>query len=259
MKKLLMPLFALNLCIHCCAEKSNSKTILVVFAHPDDETSIGPLLVKYGKTDRIYLIVVTDGRLGTKPGFPTGDTLVKLRQTESECACKIMGVEAPIFLGFPDGFDANNDVGKYLEQSKQLKEALTDKIEQLKPDIIITFGPDGDTGHPDHRMVSDMITEVILRNGWVNKIPLYYLGWLKKDDEKFKIVGGLNTVDPKYLNVAIKFSEEDEQIAMKALECDKSQFSPEEIKEWRAIEKKDTSNTLYFRQLSVFSQKKTSF
>jgi LmbE family N-acetylglucosaminyl deacetylase len=258
MKRLLISLFALSVCFNCCAEKSKGKTILVVFAHPDDETSIGPLLVKYSKADKIYLIIVTDGRLGTKPGFPTGDTLVRLRQTESECACKLMGIEPPIFLGFPDGFNTNNDVARYLEQSKQLKEELTKKIEELKPDIIITFGPDGDTGHPDHRMVSDMTTEVILREGWADKIPLYYLGWLKKDDEKFRIVGGLNTVDPKYLNVAIKFSEEDEQIAMRALECDKSQFSPEEIKEWQAIEKKDTSNTLYFRQLSVSSQKKTS-
>jgi LmbE family N-acetylglucosaminyl deacetylase len=259
MKRLLISLFALGVCFNSWAEKSKSKTILVVFAHPDDETSIGPLLVKYGKADKIYLIIVTDGRLGTKPGFPTGDTLVKLRQTESECACKIMGIEPPIFLGFSDGFDTRNGVASYLEQSKKLKEALTKKIQELKPDIIITFGPDGDTGHPDHRMVSDMTTEVILREGWADKIPLYYLGWLKKDDEKFKIVGGLNTVDPKYLNVAIKFSEEDEQIAMRALECDKSQFSPEEIKEWQAIEKNDTSNTLYFRQLSVSSQKKTSF
>lgn len=259
MKTLLISLFALIVSFNSFAEKSKSKTILVVFAHPDDETSIGPLLVKYGKTDKIYLIIVTDGRLGTKPGFPTGDSLAKLRQTESECACKIMGSEPPIFLGFPDGFNTNKDIGQYLEQSKQLKATLTKKIEELKPDIIITFGPDGDTGHPDHRMVSDMTTEVILREGWADKIPLYYLGWLKKDDEKFKIAGGLNTVDPKYLNVAIKFSEEDEQIAMRALACDKSQFSPEEIEEWQAIEKRDTSNTLYFRQLIVPSQKKTSF
>jgi LmbE family N-acetylglucosaminyl deacetylase len=259
MKRLLISLFALSVCFNSYAEKTKSKTILIVFAHPDDETSIGPLLVKYGKADKIYLIIATDGRLGTNPGFPTGDTLVKLRQTESECACKIMGIEPPIFLGFPDGFDTRNGVGRYLDQSKQLKEELTKKIEELKPDIIITFGPDGDTGHPDHRMISDMTTEVILREGWADKIALYYLGWIKKDDEKFRIVGGLNTVDPKYLNVAIKFSEEDEQIAMRAIECDKSQFSPDEIKEWQAIEKKDTSNTLYFRQLSVSSQKKTSF
>src|SRR5215831_16017240 len=125
MKKLLIFLFSVSACFSSFAEKSKSKTILVVLAHPDDETSIGPLLVKYGKANKIYLIIVTDGRLGTRPGFPIGDTLVKLRQTESECACKIMGIEPPMFFGFPDGFDTNNDIARYLEQSKQLKEELT--------------------------------------------------------------------------------------------------------------------------------------
>lgn len=259
MKKLLIAIFTISTCFSSCKEAPKIKRILAVFAHPDDEAAIGQLLVKYGRSAKVYLIIATDGRLGVKPGFPTGDTLAKLRQTETECACTIMGIEPPIFLGFPDGFDTRNGVGVYMDQSKQLKEMLTKKIKEIDPDMIITFGPDGDTGHSDHRMASNMTTEIILKEGWVEKHPLYYLGWTKKDDEKFKLIGGLNTVDPKYLNVAVTYSEEDEQAAMKALECYKSQLTAEEIKEWQEVERKDASNIFHFRQLAVSAENRMNF
>jgi len=240
-------------------DEIKNKVILAVFAHPDDEAAIGQLLVKYSKTNKIYLIILTDGRSGIKPGFPSGDTLVKLRQTESECACKIMGVQPPIFLGFTDGFDTRNGVGLYMKQSYLLKQKLTEKIKELKPDLIITFGPDGDTGHSDHRMSSNMVTEIILKEGWVDTFPLYYLGWTKKDDIKFKVIGGLNTVDPKYLNVTIKYTNEDEEQALKALDCYKSQLSPQEIAEWKDVERKDSLNTFSFRQLTVPVKQKSNF
>ena len=240
-------------------DEIKNKVILAAFAHPDDEAAIGQLLVKYSKTNKIYLIILTDGRSGIKPGFPSGDTLVKLRQTESECACKIMGVQPPIFLGFTDGFDTRNGVGLYMKQSYLLKQKLTEKIKELKPDLIITFGPDGDTGHSDHRMSSNMVTEIILKEGWVDTFPLYYLGWTKKDDIKFKVIGGLNTVDPKYLNVTIKYTNEDEEQALKALDCYKSQLSPQEITEWKDVERKDSLNTFSFRQLIVPTKQKSNF
>ncbi len=236
-----------------------SKVILAVFAHPDDEAAIGQLLVKYSKTNKIYLIILTDGKLGIKPGFPSGDTLTKLRQTESECACEILGLQKPIFLGFADGFDTRDGVGLYMEQSQLLKQKLTEKIKELNPDLIITFGPDGDTGHSDHRMSSNIVTEIILKEGWVDKFPLYYLGWTKKDDIKFKVIGGLNTVDSKYLNISIKYTNQEEEQALKALDCYKSQFSPQEISEWKDVERKDSSNTFRFRQLIVSAKQETDF
>jgi LmbE family N-acetylglucosaminyl deacetylase len=240
-------------------DEMKNKVILAVFAHPDDEAAIGQLLVKYGRTNKIYLVILTDGRFGIKPGFPGGDTLVKLRQTETECACKIMGLQPPVFLGFTDGFDTRNGVGMYMKQSRLLKQRLTEQIKELKPDLIITFGPDGDTGHSDHRMTSNMVTEIILKEGWVETFPLYYLGWTNKDDIKFKVIGGLNTVDPKYLNVTIKYSNEDEEQALKALDCYKSQLSPQEIMEWKDVERKDSLNTFSFRQLTVPVKPKADF
>ena len=101
--------------------------------------------------------------------------------------------------------------------------------------------------------------EIILKEGWVDKFPLYYLGWTKKDDAKFKLIGGLNTVDPKYLNILIRYTDKEEEQALRALDCYKSQLSPQEISEWKDLERKDTSNTFRFRQLVVSAKQKTDF
>ena len=239
--------------------EQKQKVILAVLAHPDDEGAIAQLLTKYSKESKVYIIIATDGRNGTKPGFPTGDTLVKLRQSESECACKHMGTQPPIFLGFTDGFDTRDGVGVYLDQSKKLKEILSQKINEINPDFIITFGPDGDTGHSDHRMISNMTTEVILKEGWAKKFPLYYIAWTKRDNEKFKMIGGLNTVHPSYINVSITYSDEDEQKALQAIGCYKSQLSKEEMDEWIDVETKDTINVFNFRKLLVSANRKNNF
>ena len=239
--------------------EQKQKVILGVFAHPDDEAAIAQLLTKYGETHRVYIIIATDGRYGIKPGFPVGDTLVRIREAESTCACKRMGIEPPIFLGFTDGFDTRMGVGRYLHQSKELKIKLTKKIQELNPDVIITFGPDGDTGHSDHRMISNLTTEIILKEGWADKYPLYYIAWKESDDEKFKMIGGLNTVDSRYLNVSISYSDADEQKAMKAIWCYESQLSKDEMREWVDLESKDKANVFQFRRLTVSKTRQSHF
>ncbi len=241
------------------AIEQKQKVMLAIFAHPDDEVAIAQLLTKYSKSHKVYIMIATDGRYGIKPGFPTGDTLVKIREAESTCACQRMGIEPPIFLGYTDGFDTRIGVGNYFGQSKELKTKLTEKIKQLNPDIIITFGPDGDTGHSDHRMISNMTTEIILKEKWVERYPTYYISWTKREDEKFKMIGGLNTVDSSYINVTIKYSDEEEQKALQAIWCYNSQLSQEEMKEWVETEKRDATNVLHFRKLTVAKTRRADF
>ncbi|GAA4333922.1 PIG-L family deacetylase [Flaviaesturariibacter amylovorans] len=235
------------------------RTILAVFAHPDDEGAIAPLLRKYSREGKVHLIIATDGRLGTKPGFPTGDTLVRLRESETECACRLLGVQPPVFLRYPDGFDTRIGVGNYFGKSKELRAKLTEKIREIDPDLILTFGPDGDTGHSDHRMISNLCTEIILKEGWVKRYPLYYLGWTRRDDDKFNGLLGLNTVDTNYLNVTIRYSDRDEQEALRAVHCYKSQLSQEEMALWIKVEQGDPANLFRFRQLTVPSARKEEF
>lgn len=245
------------------SEKMKNKTILAILAHPDDETAVGTILSKYGEQNKVYLIIAADGRYGVTEhaGIPAGDTLAQVRELETICSCKKLGIEPPIFLKLHDGFGLVDGIGSYFDQIAQLKVALKEKIEELKPDIIISFGPDGDTGHPDHRAISNITTEVILREGWYEKYQLFYIGWLK--DKLVDMPGEqkdeLNYVDEKYLNVRIKYSASDKEKLFESLRCYKSQFSDKEMTDWIKAEQTDSVNTFYFRQLQTELKQRTEF
>ena len=243
---------------------NKSRVIMVVLAHPDDEAALGHVLAKYAsQQDKVFLVLACDGRYGVEEhaGIPAGDTLALVRKKESQCACSKLGIEPPIFLGLHDGLGLVTGLGDYFDQTKELKEKIKKQIEEINPDLIITFGPDGDTGHPDHRGISNITTEVILREGWYEKYPLYYIGWLKE-----KIVSipqgqmtSLNYVDKKYLNIRIKFSEADRHKLFESLKCYKSQLTETDVNEWINAELKDTSFTFYFRRFITDAKENTDF
>ncbi len=230
------------------------KTVMAIFAHPDDETTVGPVLAKYALISDVHLVVATDGRYGINDhsGIPAGDSLVVIRKKETACACAELGINPPHFLEAKDGLGLNGKHNFYM-QAAALKERIHAKIEELKPDVILTFGPDGDTGHPDHRMVGLFTTEILLRENWANAIDLYHFGWTKEQTKKFPKDWGLGYVNPNYLNTTIHFSPEEEEKAFSSLQCHKSQFSKEAFAEWIAAERADTTNVLYFRKFALDS------
>ncbi len=245
--------------------RTNSKVIMAILAHPDDESAVAQILAKYASEgNKVYLVVACDGRYGVEEhaGIPPGDSLVKIRQNESICASKVLGIMPPIFLGLHDGLGLVSGLDEYFKQIKQLKEKIKQQIAKIKPDIIITFGPDGDTGHPDHRSVGDITTEVILREkGWYEKYPLYYIGWLK--DKIVALPQGqmtsLNYVDKRYLNVRVKFNKADQKKLFQSLSCYKSQLTEAEVEKWKEAELKDTTFTFYFRQFLTSTKIKSGF
>jgi LmbE family N-acetylglucosaminyl deacetylase len=248
---------------HSQKQTKKQKVILAILAHPDDETAMAQVLAKYAKENKVYLIIATDGRYGVRDhaGIPAGDSLAEVRKKETSCASKILGLQPPIFFGFHDGMGIATNIGEFHKQTDALAEKVKQTIEELNPDIVISFGPDGDTGHSDHRHIGAITTQVILKEGWVKKYPLYFLAWSQKDSDKLKAsIGlGLNTVSAKYFNLQIKFSQKDEDVALSSLDCYESQLTPKEIEEWKAMEIKDKKNTLYFRRLSVSKERKDSF
>ncbi len=231
------------------------KTIMAIFAHPDDETCIGPVLAKYALISDVHLVVATDGRYGINDhsGIPAGDSLVVVRKKETVCACEKLGINPPHFLEAKDGLGLNGN-HKFYKEAAQLKEQIRTKIEALKPDVIIPFGPDGDTGHPDHRMVGLFTTEILLRENWANDIDLYHFGWTKEQTKKFPENWGLGNVHPNYPSTEIYFSQEEEEKAFISMQCHVSQFSKEVFSEWIQAERADTTNVLYFRKFALDSK-----
>ncbi|MFT5887177.1 MAG: LmbE family N-acetylglucosaminyl deacetylase [Arcticibacterium sp.] len=255
-KYIFLVLLCSSFLLACQTEKTPER-ILAIFAHPDDETTIGPVLAKYAQTDSVYLLIATDGQFGVTEhaGIPAGDSLVAIRKLEAECSCRSLGIHAPIILNKQDGLGLNGQ-GDFYKQVTELKVNLLEEIQRIKPTKIITFGAEGDTGHPDHRMVGNLTTEVLLQEGLIHDIDLYYFGWIKAQSEKYSW-WELNYVHESGLDRQISYSENDKQKAIASINCYESQFSPEEINRWVLAENKDKSNQLFFRKFIV-DQKKHS-
>jgi N-acetylglucosamine malate deacetylase 2 len=253
MKKFMLLLFVSLTTTHCFAMPAKGKKIMVILAHPDDETAMAQLLYKWSKQHIVYLVIATDGRYGVRFGNKPGDELAEKREKETECACTILNIQPPIFLKFHEDLGMFKGIGEYHKQSEALALKIKEQILLINPDVIFTFGPDGDTGHFMHRQISNSVTEVILKEGWAEKYSLFYVAWTEKDSEKMKASQGLtlNTVNTKYFNLNESFSQQEEDVALQILECYKTQLSADEMNAWKLAEINDRSNNLNFRKMMV--------
>src|SRR6266481_7379832 len=88
------------------AHSQNTQRIVAVFAHPDDERVIGPLLSRLAREGReTHLVIATDGSKGVRDfaHIPAGPTLAAARTKEANCAANRLGVRQLHLLGLPDG------------------------------------------------------------------------------------------------------------------------------------------------------------
>jgi len=137
----------------------NSRSILAVFAHPDDEAfGTGGSLAHYAAQGvHVALVCATRGEVGeiSDPALATADTLGEGREGELRCAAESMGVQQVIFLGYRDsgmvGTTENHDPLAFINAPAEVVvRQLVSIIRENKPQIIVTFEPNGGYGHPDH-------------------------------------------------------------------------------------------------------------
>ena len=240
---------------------SAQKKILAIFAHPDDETTITPVLAEYASMGYdVTVVISTDGRYGvTKHAdIPAGDSLIAIRKKEIECSCNAIGINPPILLNAHDGLKGLEGVGAQFGQFQYLENEFNRIIKEIVPDIIITMGPEGDSGHPDHRIVSAIVTQLYLSNDWSKNVDLYYCGWSEKQASKYGD-WNLHATLSEYLNTKISYSAESEQKHFDAIQCYKSQYSDKEMKNWISLETEDDNKQLYFRRVLTSGKVKTTF
>ncbi len=253
--RILLSAFLILVCpLHLHAQAKEK--LLVIVAHPDDESAMAEVLVKYSKLNNtVQVIIATDGRDGTRvTNIPAGDSLGNIRKEESRCACRKMNIEPPIFLGIPR-LDTRHGVATYFANHKRLLELLKQQIVAFDPDYIITFGPDGDTHHAEHIVIGAAVTELLLMEGWVERYPLYFFAWNHDQGKRFD----LGYVNEKYLSVSIAYSQEDEDAALEIMPCYQTQFTPDEIRQDRESKLNDKTNILNFRRFAVAREKKKTF
>jgi LmbE family N-acetylglucosaminyl deacetylase len=225
--------------------KPAHKTFMMIVAHPDDENIIGGVLARLAREGHdVRLVIATDGKYSPlATSIPEGDALGAVRRDESRCAAKALGIPPPVFLSI-DRLDTRNGVRPYLDGRKKFLALLSEQLATVRPDVLLTFGPDGEYGHPEHIVASAALTELLLRDGLVEQYPLYYLAWQREqvlDDDS------LSFADPAYLGAVARFSDEDERKSFEAGRCYASQFTPQEMDEM-VKGASAAENVVYFRR-----------
>ena len=136
-------------------------TVLTVWAHPDDEAYLvgGLLALLTDAGQRAVCVTATRGEAADPDARPAERTaLAALRTEELESALAVLGVTEHHWLDQPDGgcadVDPTGPVGR-----------LVALLDDIRPDTVLTFGPDGFTGHPDHRTVSAWVDRALRGSG----------------------------------------------------------------------------------------------
>lgn len=129
-------------------------TLQGVWAHPDDEAFLSAALMACvrDRGARVVVATATRGEQGTAdPAAWPPDRLAALREDELRRSLAAVDLHEHRWLGHRDGSLPHLSRVRAVEQVAGL-------IEEVRPDTIVTFGPDGMTGHDDHRAVSSWVT-----------------------------------------------------------------------------------------------------
>jgi len=165
--------------------------LLAVLAHPDDESlGVGGTLARYAAEGvDVFLLTATRGEGGRYRGYRPGEpdhpgaaALAAIRERELRAAAATLGVREVALLDYRD---------QHLDRAdaREAVAAIAEHVRRVRPDVVVTFGPDGAYGHPDHIAICQFTTAALVAaatsaidgNGQgtashaVSK--LYYIAW----------------------------------------------------------------------------------
>jgi LmbE family N-acetylglucosaminyl deacetylase len=166
--------------------------LMAVLAHPDDESlGVGGTLAKYASEGvEVFLLTATRGESGRFRGHRPGDdrhpgaaALAEIREQELRTAASVLGVREVSVLDYHDQKLDRADPRAAIAQ-------VVAQLRRVRPDVVVTFGPDGAYGHPDHIAISQFTTAAIVAaadpafvvDGAAAPPPhsvakLYYMAW----------------------------------------------------------------------------------
>jgi LmbE family N-acetylglucosaminyl deacetylase len=136
------------------------ETVLAVFAHPDDETyGPGATLARLGAEGAaVRLITMTRGESATMGDSPlySPEFLAATRVKELQCACRALGISRHETLDFPDK-------GLAAVPEEDLAAPVLAALLESRPRLVITFHPEGISGHEDHKTVTRIVRGALSR------------------------------------------------------------------------------------------------
>lgn len=190
-------------------------SIAIVVAHPDDESfgAAGTASLYSARGVAVDLVCATRGEKGERLGVSPEADLGAVREKELRAAAAVMGLRDIYLLGYIDQQlkDVNQDV---------LTERIADILLKTRATVVITFGPDGVTGHEDHIAVGKAATRAFEKisdgHDWLKK--LYWFTWpessgsevaTRPDDEITTVIDIRGFLDRKVQAIAAHRSQPD--------------------------------------------------
>jgi LmbE family N-acetylglucosaminyl deacetylase len=115
----------------------------------------------------------------------------------------------------------------------RITQRIAEELGRLRPDAVVTWGPDGGTGHPDHRIVSNIVTQ--LQRAGAPGVPqrVFYMNLPVEGMRAMNPQRGeppLTVPQAAYFTVRVPFAPEDLEAAERSMTCHRSQFTPEVVK-----------------------------
>ena len=174
--------------------------LLCVFAHPDDESlANGGVLARYAAEGvETSLVVATRGErgwLGDDAAYPGSEAFGRRREAEVRAAASVLGLRQVAFLDYRDGELDRADPAEAIAR-------IAGHLRRVRPDVVLTFAPDGAYGHPDHIAICQFTTAALVRAAHPAALPasdltphgvakLYYMVATQQLFEAYQAVFGL--------------------------------------------------------------------
>ncbi len=146
-------------------------TVMSIFPHPDDETfiSAGVMAAAVARGIPVTVISATRGEAGESSiaGLDGPDDLGAIRERELRDAMQQLGVSDVRFLDYRDsGMEGSAEAAHpraFVQASiDEVAAKLVTLIRAIRPGIILTFGPEGVYGHPDHLHIHEATTRAVV-------------------------------------------------------------------------------------------------
>ncbi len=161
--------------------------LLAILAHPDDESlGFGGTLAHYAAEGvETHLLTATRGERGryfTNEDRPSDEEVGRVREAELRAAAAELGIRDVELLGYPDGGLDRADPRAALRR-------IASHIRGVRPQVVLTFGPFGAYGHPDHIAISQLTTTAVVLAAEPSELgtdaslashavaKLYYMAW----------------------------------------------------------------------------------
>jgi len=203
-------------------------SILGIWGHPDDESFLtaGLMAVAIQNGQKVACITATRGEQGVRneAKWPQA-RLGQIREQELKESFKILGVKYHHWLDYPDGGCVK------IDDDEAVKKVLS-YIEKYQPDTIITFAPDGLTGHDDHKSVSRWVRQALAQHPkpitllYGVNTQQQYDKYYKIVDEKFNLYFNIdkpNLVDEKNCDIFLKLPSDISELKRQVLSAQPSQ------------------------------------